>query len=287
MKWAGILLAFLLVTTIFGVNHASAQTYKAYVQPIPQIWKKTFSNVLPNAIQYWKQNGDYTIELVSYSDKADFVVEWASQFDASKSGHYSTDLQNYYNKPKFTIPVGFIKNGKLQTVSPEFALMTAKHNLGHAIGLPHSDNPGDVMYPQVESYDSWLQATSKVTPKNVTQSGDWKTKTEKIQAQLVKKLDKTESAFNTVAPSINSTWTMNKAALSEITKAQDLVYLCNKMISDSESLKADADLLVMDSKYSDAYFKYLDSLNRIKKVDGKIVEITKILKKAISMEYPK
>jgi len=280
----GLLAAFILLSG--AITNAEAQTYKVYVQQMPQMWKKTFDQVLPNAFQYWKQkNPDVSFELTKYPDPSDFVIEWSSQFDASKTGHYSSDTQNYYDKPKFTVPLAYLKAGKLKTVSPEFATEIAKHNLGHAMGLSHSDDPKDIMYPQIENYESWLQANTKVSPKNTV--GDWKPKAEKLQADLDKKLDASEAKLSALIPSVNSTWTTNKASEAEMKKAQDIIFVGRKLVSDAESFKVDGDDLLSQSKYSDAYYKYLDSMNRIKSLDAKITEIKKAIKKAIYLESPK
>ncbi|NDB63065.1 MAG: hypothetical protein EB170_04245, partial [Nitrosopumilaceae archaeon] len=243
----GILASFILLSGT--MTNAEAQTYKIYVQQIPQMWKKTFDQVLPNAFQYWKQkNPDVSFELTKYPDPSDFVIEWSSQFDESKTGHYSSDTENYYDKPKFTVPLAYLKAGKLKTVSPEFATEIAKHNLGHAMGLSHSDDPKDIMYPQIENYESWMKVNTKVSPKNTT--GDWKPKAEKLQAQLGKKIDASEAKFSALIPSINSTWTTNKASEAEMKKAQNIIFVGRKLVSDAESFKVDGDDLLSQAKYS-------------------------------------
>lgn len=270
------------------VSSADAQTYKVYVQQMPQIWQKTFGDVLPSAIQYWKQkNPDIVIETVRHSDQSNFVIEWASQFDASKTGHYSTDQNNHYDKPKFTVPLGYIKNNKLKTVSPEFAIEITKHNLGHAIGMQHSDNPGDAMYPQIENYESWLQTNSKIMPKDNTKSVDSKPNAEKIQASSIKKLNSAKAAFEKLLPSVNSTWTTNKGSQAEMLKAQDLVFVAKRLLSDAESFLAQGDISFSEAKYQDSYYSYKNALDKAKKLDGKTVEIKKIIKKAIQLESVK
>ncbi len=153
-----------VVIALFGlsfvlIENADAQTYKIHVQKMPPHWQKTFGDTLDKAIQFWQQKTPgLVIDKVPYQDQADFVLEWASQYDSGKLGYYSSSTLNEYGKPKLTISLGYFKDKKWNLVSPEYALEITKHELGHAIGLPHSTDPTDVMYPQIENYESWIQA---------------------------------------------------------------------------------------------------------------------------------
>lgn len=271
------------------IGNADAQTYKIHVQKMPPHWQKTFGDTLDKAIQFWQQKTPgLVIDIVPYQDQADFVLEWASQYDSGKLGYYSSSTLNEYGKPKLTISLGYFKDKKWNLVSPEYALEITKHELGHAIGLPHSTDPTDVMYPQIENYESWIQARAPAKTENQTKTAkpvDWKAKATSIQTISDKKLFATKNAIDLMVPFVNSTWTTNKASQAEMKKAEDALFAAKKFQSDAELLQAQADDLFYQSKYSESYQKYKSSLDRAKKVDTKIIEVKKSLKKANSLEF--
>ena len=279
----GIIVLFALSWIFFSV--ADAQTYKMYVQKMPQPWQKSFGNTLEQAIQFWQQKTPgLVIEKASYPDQADFILEWASQYDSGKLGYYSSDTLNEYGKPKLTITLGYFKDKKWNLVSPEYALEITKHELGHAIGLQHSTDPTDVMYPQIENYESWLQTQAPTKIANQTKPADWKAKATTLQTSSDKKLFLAKKAIDVISPFVNSTWATNRASQAEMAKAEDLLFAAKKFLSDAEILQKQADDLFYDSKYMESYQKYKASLDRAKKIDSKITEIKKSLKKANSLE---
>jgi hypothetical protein len=279
-----IIVMLALSWIFFGV--ADAQNYKMYVQKMPPHWQKSFGDVLDKAIAFWQQKTPgLTIEKVPYQDKADFVLEWASQYDSGKLGYYTSNTLNEYGKPKLTISLGYFKDKKWILVSPDYALEITKHELGHAIGLSHSTDPTDVMYPQIENYESWLQSHTAPKITNQTKSIDWKAKATTLQTSSDKKLYSTKAAIALIAPYVNSTWATNKASQAEMSKAEDLLFAAKKFQSDAELFQSQADDLYYSSKYSESYQKYKASLDRAKKIDSKIIEIKKSLKKANSLEF--
>jgi hypothetical protein len=280
----GMIMVFAVSWVFLGV--AEAQTFKVYVQKMPPHWQKSFGDTLYKTVQFWQQkNPGLVIEKVSYPDQADFIVEWASQFDSGKQGYYTTGKQNEFGKPTISISLGYFKNKKWNLVSSEYALEITKHEFGHAIGMQNSNDPTDVMYPLVENYESWLQSKAPVKIANQTKPVDWKTKATSIQKISDKKLYSAKNALDIIALNVNSTWATNKASQAEMTKAEDLVIAAKKFLSDAQILQSQADDLFYESKYAESYQKYKASIDRAKKIDSKIIDIKKSLKKASSLEF--
>lgn len=287
-----LFLGGIVLVAVFGfiLIPADAQTYKMYVQKMPPSWEKQFGTVLNDAIKYWQQKmPGLQLEITTRQDTADFVLEWASQYDGGKLGYYTTNTLNEYGKPRLTITLGYFKDKKWNLVSSDYALEITKHELGHAIGFAHSDDPNDIMYPKIESYESWLQLKSPVKLKatNSTKIIDWKLKATKIQTLSDKKLFATKTALQKITPSLNYTWITNKASQAEMQKATDSFLAAKKFLNDAELVQDEADALFYESKYQDSYSKYQSSLDRAKKIDIKLIEISKSIKKAKALEFGK
>lgn len=138
-----------------------AQTYYINVQKMPVQWQNEFGDVLYQATEYWKSRiPSLEFYEVPYPDQSDFVVTWASQYLEGKLGYYTTNTNNYYGKPYVAITLGYFEDKKWNLVSRDYVIAITKHEMGHAIGLEHSNDPNDIMYPTVENYEDWVRSHS-------------------------------------------------------------------------------------------------------------------------------
>ncbi|MGQ0771854.1 MAG: matrixin family metalloprotease [Nitrososphaerota archaeon] len=281
-----VVTAMLVAFIGLSLSSAHAETYKIYEQKMPPHWQKHFGDILNQATQFWQnKTPGLKFEMVQHTEQSDFVVEWASQYDPGKMGYYSEDISNYYGKPKVGITLGFFQDGKWTLIQPEYVLEITKHELGHAIGLPHSTNPNDIMYPQIEDYDSWLKSkTEPQTKASAPTSTDWKEKSTKYQERSDQKLYQLKSELQKAEETINSYAAANMASKAELDKAWNAFWAAKKHISDAELVQQEADSLFYASSYQESYHKYKSSLDGANTADADLLQMEVYLNNVNSLQ---
>ncbi len=75
-----------------------------------------------------------------------FAVEWKPSLGGSQIGQVRTRWSERTGISVFSIELG-TRPPYGGSADPRQIRLTAAHEMGHALGLPHSDEPRDVMYP--------------------------------------------------------------------------------------------------------------------------------------------
>jgi hypothetical protein len=117
-----------------------------FVDPPPE--RPDFWNETTRAMEAWNAVGGVPLSFqrTEHPVSADVEFRWIRRFEAHQAGttDWETDGDGWLSSAVVTLAM---EHQEGIPMSDEFLRMVALHELGHVVGLPHSDDPKDVMHP--------------------------------------------------------------------------------------------------------------------------------------------
>ncbi|HJH31934.1 MAG TPA: matrixin family metalloprotease [Methanosarcinaceae archaeon] len=132
---------------------------------VPQHYSPTYRVQVEYALLYWETGGNLKLDFIPDfeivdTDDADISIMWVENLeevtgaDEGVAGFcISYEVNGTYEHADIVLEVGNYQGYSWRQYGDRNMLLITKHELGHALGLAHSNDRKDIMYPAYEEMD--------------------------------------------------------------------------------------------------------------------------------------
>lgn len=133
---------------------------------VPEHYSPTYYAQIEQAVEYWEEGGNGNLEFTPVfepveSREADIRIKWVENLEnvegapSGVAGYASPRVSDgRFVRVDIVLEAGNYQGKAWRQYGDATMLSIAKHEFGHALGLGHSSNRRDIMYPEYEQRDN-------------------------------------------------------------------------------------------------------------------------------------